>query len=120
MADRILTWYLETLTGDGTNQGPSYVLDQSYTPNSVRVHAKRAPGYDSLRVDIKADGISIFPAAIRAGVAGVPSVQKGSQLEDHWDSFADAPTLAEFTVVTLDVLDSGGASGITVTLELDT
>ena len=121
MPDRIFIWHLDELTGDGTNQGPSYVLDQDYAlPGVVRLYAKRAAGKDSLRVDIKADGVSIFEAAIGNGLASVPSIQKGRQIEENWDSFKDTiRRLDRYAVLTLDVLDSGGASGITVSLELD-
>lgn len=121
MADRIFVWSLDTISGDGTGQGPSYVLDQDYAlPGKVRLYAKRAPGYNSLRVDIKADGVSIFNAAIRSASASVPSLQKGQQLEEDWDSFLDSiRRLDRYSVLTCDVLDSGGASGITVSLELE-
>ena len=53
MADRILTWYLPEVTGDGTNQGATYCLDKSYAlPAVVRIHAQRAPAGGDLVVDI--------------------------------------------------------------------
>lgn len=121
MASRILIWHLEELTGDGTSQGPVYILDKDYAlPGVVRLYAKRPPGYDSLRVDIKADGVSIFEDAVRTGKASVPSIQKGRNIEERWDSFRDTlRRLDRYTLLTCDVLDSGGAGGITVALELE-
>src|SRR3990167_7795561 len=61
MADRIITWYLPEVTGDGTSQGATYCLDQSYVlPAKVRIHADIAPAGEDLEVDIKDDGVSIF------------------------------------------------------------
>lgn len=119
-ADRIFVWHMATLTGDGTGQGPAYVLDNDYElPGIVRLYARRAPGYNSLRVDIKADGVSIFNSAVRGQLASVPSIQKGRNIEEEWDSFRDTILrLDKFTVLTCDVLDSGGAGDITVMLEL--
>lgn len=115
MVDRIFVWHFDSLTGDGTGQGPAFILDQDYAlPGVVRLHAKRAAGYDSLQVDIKADGVSIFPAG------SVPSIQKGRTIEEHWDSFLDTiRRLDRYSVLTCDVLDTGGASGITIALELE-
>ena len=40
MADRIFVWSIDTITGDGTSQGPAYVLDQDYAlPGVVRLYA---------------------------------------------------------------------------------
>lgn|SRR3990167_693140 len=121
MADRIMTWHIAGLIGDGVSQGPAYVLDKDYAlPGVVRLYAQRAPGYDSLRVDIKADGVSLFEDAIGARPASVPSLQKGRSIEEHWDSFRDSLRRVDrFSVITCDVLDSGGAADITVSLELD-
>lgn len=115
MADRTFVWHMDTLTGDGTNQGPSYILDQDYAlPGMVRLYAKRAAGNDDLRVDIKANGVSIFEAGRG------PMLQKGRQLEEEYDSFLDTiRRLDRYSVLTCDVTNSGGASGITVSLELD-
>jgi len=61
MADRILNWYLDEITGDGTNQGATYCMDVGYAlPARVRIYAKRVPEAGDLLIDIKEDGESIF------------------------------------------------------------
>jgi len=61
MSKRILNWYLPEVVGDGTNQGVSYCLEQSYAlPAVVRIRAHSVPRGEDLKVDIRADGESIF------------------------------------------------------------
>lgn len=121
MADRYFVWHINRMEGSGTNQGPAYVLDRDYAlPGKVRLYARNAPGYSSLRVDIKADGVSLFEAAVGNYPSSVPSIQKGRNIEEEWDSFKDSlRRIDRYAVLTCDVLDSGGAGDITVTLELD-
>lgn len=112
MADRILIWYVPTLEGDHTEQGPTHILDRDYTPLAVHVYAKRAPDADDLTFDIKDDGTSIFSS-------GAPRLLKGQTLEEVAEDWnADAPLMARHSLISLDLTPSG-ASGITVTLELE-
>lgn len=210
MADRILTWYLEEVKGDGTNQGIAYCLDTGYAlPARVRVRAQIPPSGADLILDIKADGESIFGTyttqsrsfnnsyseieyhtlsglfqnreTISGGtsfasaeitdihrnighmdvelsgttkftvgeiITGAPSTATavvdafvlgglsheyspvtnnyravlidGQTSEDNAENFAsDKTLLSQYSWITLDVIQSGGAKGISVALELD-
>ncbi len=109
-ADRILTWAFENIDRDGTEQGPAYYADRDYTPIAVRVLARRAPDAAALTFSIKDDGVSIFSRTGR--------MEKGNTQEDDAEEFPkNPPTIAEGSIVTLDV-SPNGAKGITVHLEL--
>ena len=111
MSDRVLTWFIGAVEGDGTSQGPSYVLDDDYEPVACFLIGKQAADKNGVEVDIKADGVSIFDTR--------PTLDQGeTNNEAFGDDFTGASGhLGEDSVVTLDVL-TGGA-GITVSLELD-
>ncbi len=109
MADRILTWFLETLTDDQFSDGPVYIMDRDYQPRVVRIHSKRAPGLDVV-FDIRDDGVSILDNLL--------VLNQGSTLEDVAEDFSgSAPTIKRYSTVTLH-LTSGHTPGITVQLEL--
>ena len=111
MADRILTWYLEDIVGDGTEQGPTYYMDKDYTPVALRIVARRVPDAGNLTFDVKDDGVSILTQ--RALLA------KGDRSDEDAEQFPLNPaTIAEGSLVTLDVT-SMGAHGISIHLELD-
>lgn len=209
-ADRILTWYLPEITGDGTSQGIAYCMEKGYSlPARVRLYAHKAPEGGDLIIDIKTDGESIFGTykgvsldtsntlsrieyhtlsgtfqnnealtessgsatgtvidimgnigsmklirdgivdftvadtinGTSSGASGVtdafvpglihtftnPTIGNnyailvdGSNKEENAGNFAkDKTKLDQFSWVTLDVIQSGGAKGITVQLELD-
>jgi len=113
MADRIMVWHIETVIGDGTNQGPTFIADKDYSPHVVRVHAKRAPDAGVLEFDIKDDGVSIFPL-------DRPYLRIGSNTEEVAEDWPETTaTIARYSLVSLDLVDcGGGAHGITVQLEL--
>ena len=109
-ADRVLTWYFENIDRDGTEQGPAYYMDRHYTPMAVRVLARRAPDAAALTFTIKDDGASIFSRTAR--------MEKGDTQEMEAEEFPkNPPTIAEGSIVTLDVTPSG-AKGISVHFEL--
>lgn len=118
--DRVLTWYIDTLTGDDTEEGPVYIMDRDYdlTTAVVRVHAKHAPDAGVMRVDIMDDGTSIFTTRF-------PALQKGRDTLEEWDDFTDptasndADRIERFSLVSLKFLESSGAKGVTVSLELN-
>lgn len=111
MADRILTWYIDTLVGDHTTQGPVHTLDQAYSPVACRVNVKRAPDAGDLEFDIKADGVSIFET--------LPRLKEGETSEDVAEDWGinGGEEIARYSLISLD-LTPNGASGITVQLEL--
>lgn len=112
MADRILTWYIEDPKLDGSDDGIVYLLEQSYAlPGKVRILTKKAPDGGDLQVDIKGDGVSIF--------SQLPTIPKGQSLDLDWDDFDDDQTLmVQYSKVSLEIPQSGGAKGISVSLEL--
>lgn len=112
MADRILVWHLESMERDGVEQGPAYYMEQDYTPTALRVLARRAPdAAGGLAVDIKDDGVSILARTSR--------LAKGDTSEEDAEEFPLNPsTIVKGSIVTLDIVASGGAHGITVQLEL--
>lgn len=108
---RHLVWYVHTLEGDHTSQGPVFTLDRDYQPRTVRVHVKRAPDAGDLTLDIKDDGSSIFGSTLAR-------LKKGQTSEDVADDFyPTTATMARYSLVSLDLYPAG-ASGITVQLEL--
>ena len=112
MADRILTWFIDQVTGDGTEQGPAYYMDQSYTPTALRVLAKRAPDKSGgMTIDILDDGVTILSRSAR--------LFKGDTSDPDAEEFPRNPaSIEEGSVVTLSVTPGSGAHGITVHLEL--
>lgn len=114
MADRILSWYVDTIVGDGTNAGAVHCLDKDYTLHHavVRLHAKQAPDAGVLEIDIKDDGVSIFSGRF-------PNLQKSRQKEEEWDDFSDTVRRMEkYSFISLDIRAPAGAKGISVSLEL--
>ncbi len=111
MADRILTWYVDEVVGDGTHQGPTFILDRDYDlPGIVRIYAGDVPDANVLQVDIKDDGVSLFTSK--------PTVHKKQHSQDWWENFDDSLHFMEkYSLISLDVT-SGGAKKITVQLEL--
>ena len=113
MADRILVWHVDTLTGDHTNAGPTFVLDRDYTPTIVSICAKSPPNSGNCYMDILDDGVSIF-TDINQAILG-----QGETADVVAAVFPDgSATMEQYSVVTLNLTPSG-ASGITVQLELE-
>lgn len=112
MADRVLTWFVENVTGDGVEVGPAYYMDQSFTPTALRVLAKRAPDKaGGMTIDILDDGVTILSRSAR--------LSEGDASEPDAEEFPRNPaSIEEGSVVTLNITPGSGASGITVHLEL--
>lgn len=112
MADRILTWYIPEVVGDGTRQGPTFCMERDYHPQHVRIYAADAPDADNLEVDIKDDGVSIC--------TNKPVLLKGQKSEEMGEDFStNADNVIEkYSWVSLDISQSGGAKKITVQLEV--
>jgi len=110
-ADRILSWYVDTLQGDNLSIGPVHIADRDYRPHVARVYAKTPPGAGDMTFDIKDDGVSIFGSVL-------PRLRKGQNAEDVAEDFlGDAATIARYSLLTLD-LPVNATSGVTVQLEL--
>jgi hypothetical protein len=111
MADRILVWYVDKNTGNGTNEGPSFIMDRDYVPYVVRTHAKNAPDAGNMEITINDDGASIFSSPVF-----LPQNENTEEVVEDW--VENATTIEKYSLVTLD-LNPNGAQGITVQLELD-
>ena len=113
MPNRILTWYIENPLQDGSSEGMQYLLDRSYIlPGKVIIRTGVAPDGDDLQIDIKDDDVSVFST--------LPTIPKGQSEDEDWDDFDDSLTqMAQFSWVTLEIPQSGGAKRISVTLELN-
>ena len=113
MADRILVWHSNQLTVTPQSYGPTYYLEKSYAPTAVRLHCNVAPKLGDLKVDIKDDGVSIF-----TGYAVLPY---GDSHEPDAEDFLEAlPPLAEGSLITCEIVETNGAGGVTIQLELET
>ncbi len=109
-ADRILSWYIENPKNTGS-EGMTYALDRSYAlPGIVRIHAGIVPENDDLEIDIKDDGSSIF--------TNLPALDKGESSTEEDDFNIGLSLMEQFSLVTLEIPQSGGAKQISVTLEL--
>ena len=114
MAKRILVWHVDHPRGDDDSQGPVFYMDSDYSPGSVRLHARLATSGD-LKVDIRQDGVSIFSSE-KATLNG------GSTLEEDAQDYPldNDPFIAEESVLSFHIIQTGGAEGITCELELTT
>lgn len=86
-------------------------MEADYTPTALRVMAQTAPGAD-FQFDILDDGVSILNRTAK--------LPKGATADDAAEEFPGigAGTIAEGSLVTLNVSNLGGAYGITIQLEL--
>ena len=110
---RILVWHLPSLRGDSGSQGPVFYADHDYTPGAVRLYARQATNGGELLVDIRTDGESIF-------TSNYAVLNEGANLEEHAEDYPSSePLVSEGSVVSLHVIQSGGAEDITCSLELE-
>lgn len=119
MADRILTWYIENPKGDGSSEGATFFLDRSYVlPAKVRIYTDFSPNGEDLNLDIK---FTPPEGTATSMFSTLPTLIKGNEgNDDNWDDFDDAITLLDqFSWVSLSIPQSGGARGITVSLEIN-
>ena len=112
MSKQIVTWFIENVERDGTEQRQTFYADQDYVPVGLRIMARQAPDTSALTCNIKDDGTTILSRSATLPV--------GVESEGDADEFpVNPPTILEGSLVTLDVVP-GGAKGITVQLELET
>lgn len=111
MANRILTWYLPEIVGNGTSQGPTFIADRDYNPREARIYAGDKPDADQLIVTFRDDGTSIGVSRLAKGANNEP-------LAGNWDRAIET-LIEKYSAISLDVTQSGGAKKITVQLELE-
>jgi len=127
---RYLTWYVETPSENKTREGPTFILDKDYDLKAVRMYATRAPDGDDLEVDILDDGSTIFGSTTTntdgyvgtvsyTAKANRPILIPGEHDEDEFDAFRQQDYMEEGSQVYLQFVSTGGAKGVTVTLEIE-
>ena len=110
---RILVWSVFQPHGHQVAQGPAYYAEHDYEPDACRLYARIAPSGGDLKVDIRADGVSIFTSNYAA-------LNKGGNLEEHAEDYpTPAPLIAEGSVVTFHIIELNGAVEVTCQLEMD-
>lgn len=125
--DRCLTWHFPV---GGDKSVPTYYAETDYEPVAVRIYAETPPTAGDLEVDILADGVSIFndhavtheatPTVMKHSDPANTYVilPKGDNLETDAEDFIGG-YIAESSLVTCSLGQTGGASNITVHLELN-
>jgi len=109
---RTLTWHLQDgVVGTG-RQGPTYYIEQDYTPVSVQIYADIPPDADDLEVDILDDGVSILNSY--AGLA------KSANEDDIAGDFKESTVIDAGSWVHMNVIDLKGAKNVSVHLILET
>lgn len=110
---RYLVWHVPQVRGDDDSQGPVFYADHDYALGAIRLYARQAPNGGDLRVDVRVDGVSVLTSHYAA-------LNKGANLEEHAEDYPSLePSISEGSVVSLHVIDTGGAEGITAQLELE-
>ncbi len=108
---------------------PRFYVKQDITPIKVIIMSEQAPGTEC-EVDIRDDGVTIFAdrglrptskdASRPIGTSKTTAIlPKGETLEEDADDFADGVTIAAGSVLTCHEIDMGGASNVTVQLEVE-
>lgn len=108
---------------------PRYYVKQDIAPVKLIIMAEQAPGIDC-EVDIRDDGVTIFAdrglrptskAASRlTGTSKTTAVlPKGATLEEAAEDFVEGVIIEAGSVLSCHEIDFGGASNITVQLEVE-
>ena len=105
MATRILNWYWQ---GGGM---PAFYAERDYVPNDIRIHSAYPIGAEC-QVDIRVDGVSILTDYARLGAR--------QTLEELAGSFIATPSIAQGSMVTCAIVEPGGASALSIQLEMTT
>lgn len=107
---RYFTWHIESLVGDNTNLGETYIADRAYRPIQVYAYAKVAPDAGHMEFDILDDGTSIF-------TSGSVVLPEGQNSEDLADDFGDnAEEIAQGSIISCNLTAPNGAKGVTIVL----
>lgn len=114
---RYLSWYLDGAAHVGATQGPTYRLEQLYTPVAAYLQSRQAatatnvgtPGWTE--VDILVNGVSVFDSTFLILIPGTTM--------DDQDSFLGGTVLELNDLITVDVRRvASGESGRDLTIEL--
>lgn len=104
MTTRILNWFF-----NGQPEMTAYYAEQGYSPENIRLYSSAAPGR-TCKVDIRDDGVSIL--SHYAELSGQET------LEDLAGVFSSTG-IDEGSVITCHIIDAGGASNLSIQLELE-
>jgi hypothetical protein len=121
--DKSLTWHFQR----GERRFASYYLDKDYRPVAARIYAEGAPTSD-FEVDILAEGVSIFADTVGASqshgttpghenpASTYARLLPGENTETDADNFCTEDISGWLT---LQVGSDGGASNVSVQLDLE-
>ena len=126
--NRIFTFHLHETSGNQAVMLPSYFVNAEYEPVAVRIHAVTAPIREA-KIDILDDGVSIFNdqgsqhvnkttgviSTVGSGTA--VTLAAGENYEESAEDFLDS-TIEVGSILTCNLVDSGGGRNYTVQLEL--
>lgn len=108
---RTYVWFIKGTIAVGTEQGPTYRIDEACTILDVRLHVKTAPTDAALIVDINDGGSTVFSTK--------PEIDASGTVEDNNHSFSDT-ALADNTELTMDVDQVGSTiAGVDLTVEIE-
>ena len=107
MSRRIINWHFA-----GNSDMPAYYAETDYSPEQIRLYSPNALGAGVCQVDIRDDGVSILEDYAKLS---------GEQtLEELAGNFAsDKPTIEAGSVITCHIVDPGGASSLSIQLEME-
>lgn len=108
---RTYVWFVPGTVAVGTEQGPTFRIDEACTILDVRLHVKTAPTDADLIVDINDGGSTVFSTK--------PEIDASGTVEDDNHSFSDT-ALADNTELTMDVDQVGSTvAGEDLTVEIE-
>lgn len=108
---RTYVWFIPGTIAAGTEQGPTYRIDEACTVLDVRLHVKTAPTDAALIVDINDGGSTIFSTK--------PEIDASGTVEDDNHVISDT-ALADGTELTADVDQVGSTvAGEDLTIEIE-
>ena len=107
MSKRILNWHFT-----GNPDMLACYAEEDYSPEHIRLYSPNALGAGVCEVDIRDDGVSILEDYAKLS---------GEQtLEELAGNFAsDKPTIEQGSVITCHIVDPGGASSLSIQLEME-
>lgn len=138
MGTRFLTFGPSKQVVDGkTRLGSTYYIETDYTPVAVRIHAGLVPVSGDAKIDIHADGVSIFnnrtlsdldldTGVVDTGTAVTTALLgKGLSSEEYAEDFAtdvDGETIIieKGSWIYCNLENTGGGDNFSVSLELYT
>jgi len=126
MADRSLVWFFPDLAPPVS---PSYFAEEDLEKVAVRIHADTVPHSGDCKIDIMADGVSIFIDHTfdyigykRVGVNIVPDTTVALPETQNSEEYAEMFTPDDISAgawITCKLTAPSGARNITVILELN-